>query len=277
MISAKVIADSVNPAGQRITTFECVFPRWILAEVNTHRMLSRNSASSRAIPTKKLLWSVLRDPATPVEWGRNQSGMQARSELSGVRLWLARRIFFLARYPAVLFAWLLSKVGLHKQLTNRIVEPWMWHTAIITATTFDNLFKLRAHPDAQPEFQSLAWKMIDARDKSVPRQIGWNGWHLPYVDGISMSGPVEGPSDPTLDIPKVSAACCARVSYVRQSDRRAVKEDVTFTERLIASGHWSPLEHVAMACEGEGPSGNFTGGWKQLRKFFSGEDGIKRG
>lgn len=276
MISAKVIADSVNPAGQRITTFECVFPRWILAEVNTHRMLSRNSASSRAIPTKKLLWSVLRDPATPVKWGRNQSGMQAHSDLLGFRKWLAKRLFFMARYPAVLFAWLLSKIGLHKQLTNRIVEPWMWHTAIITATTFDNLFKLRAHPDAQPEFQELANEMQFRYRVSVPRQIPWLGWHLPYVDGIAMGGPIHGTNDPMLEIPKVSAACCARVSYVRQSDRRAVEEDMKLAGRLIKSGHWSPFEHVAQAMVGEGQSGNFTGGWKQLRKFYAGEDGIKK-
>lgn len=271
MISAKVIADSVNPCAQRITTFECVFPRWILAEVNTHRVLSRNSASSRAIPTKKILWKVLSDPAVPVSWGRNQAGMSARSDLSGIRKWLAKRLFLLARYPAIIFALLLTFVKLHKQLTNRILEPWMWHTAIITATTFDNLFKLRLHPDAQPEFQELAKHMMAARLASTPRQMPWNSWHLPYVgDDVSMGGQIWSTDDPMLKLPKIAAACCARVSYVRQSDRKSETEDLKFADRLISSGHWSPFEHVAQAHPET--IGNFEG-WKQLRKFYPGESG----
>lgn len=270
MIRAKVIADSVNPAGDRITTVECTFPRWILAEVNTHRKLSRNSASSRAIPTKKILASVLRDPAVPVAWGRNQAGMQARSELSGWRRWLAKRLFLLARYPALLMALILTKVGLHKQITNRILEPWMWHTAIITATTWENLFKLRLHPDAQPEFQELARCIKEAIDASRPKEMPWEGWHLPYLPDVAMAGHVYDTSDPFLTYPKISAACCARVSYVRQNDRRGEDEDLKLAERLISSGHWSPFEHVACA---RGVSmGNFSG-WQQLRKFYAGESG----
>lgn len=272
MISAKVIADSVNPAGKRLTTLELTFPRWILAEVNTHRVLSRNSASSRAIPTKRILWSVLRNPAQPVAWGRNQAGMQARSELGGLRRWLARRLFFLARYPALLIALLLTWTKLHKQITNRILEPWMWHTAIVTSTEWRNLINLRLHPDAQPEFQQLTRCLQDAMVRSTPDQIPWGGWHLPYVDGHSMVGPIYGPDDPFLEIPKCSAACCARVSYVRQSDRKSVAEDIKFSDRLIKSGHWSPFEHPAQAVDGY-VGGNFLGGWQQLRKFYAGEDG----
>ncbi len=270
MISVRIIADSVNPDGDRLTTYEATFNRWILAELNTHRMLSRNSASSRAIPVKRILSQVWRDPAEPVAWGTNQPGMQARSELSGWRRWVARRLFLLARIPALILVWILSKVGLHKQVANRILEPWMWHTAIVSMTEDENFFKLRDHADAQPEFQVLARKMREARDTSVPRQIGWGGWHLPYVDGVSIGGPNFSHLDPFLEFPKVSAACCARVSYVRQNDRKSVEEDVKLADRLTSNGHFSPLEHPAQAVRGQW--GNFEG-WKQLRKFYPGESG----
>ncbi len=271
MISAKIIADSVNPNGQRLTTYECTFNRWLLAELNTHRMLSRNSASSRAIPVKRVLSQVLRDPAYPVAWGANQAGMQAHSELTGWRLWLAKRLFFLSRYPALAFVWLLSKVGLHKQVANRILEPWVWHTAIVSMTEDENFFLLRDHPAAQPEFQVLAKEMKIAKYLSVPRKIPWSGWHLPYVPDVSMGGPVYGSTDPLLEQAKISAACCARVSYVRQNDRKSVEEDVKFTDRLSNSGHFSPLEHPAVAKPGQW--GNFSG-WMQLRKLYPNESGV---
>lgn len=258
-IKATVVADSVNPDGIRLTTFEVTFPRFILAEVNTHRMLSRNSASSRAIPTKKLLSAVWHNPAGPVEWGRNQAGMQAKVELSGFRAWAARKGFYLARIPAIIVVWFLSKLGLHKQITNRLLEPWMWQTAVLSATSWENFFKLRAHPDAQPEFRALAWAMKRAMKDSLPAELAWGDWHLPYAEG--MKGETGA---------KISAACCARVSYVRQNDRKSVEEDMAMAKRLSDSGHFSPLEHPAQALAES--HGNFVG-FKQYRKFFEGESG----
>lgn len=272
MISARVIADSVNPAGKRLTTYECTFNRWILAELNTHRMLSRNSASSRAIPVKRIMRQVWADPAYPVSVGSNRPGMQAGAELTGWRRGWALRLFRWARIPALLVVWLLSRLGLHKQVANRILEPWIWHTAIVSMTDDENFFKLRDHKDAQPEFQVLARCMREARDSSEPRRIPWGGWHLPYVPEVAMSGPVYSVDDDFLETPKVSAACCARVSYVRQNDRKSIAEDVAMADKLSGNGHYSPLEHPAQAVEGF-VGGNFTGGWKQLRKFYPGEDG----
>lgn len=273
MISAKVIADSVNPDGDRLTTVEAIFNRWILAELNTHRMLSRNSASSRAIPVKRVLSQVLRDPAVPVSWGANQSGMQARSELKGWRRWLARRLFLAARFPALIFVWLLSKVGLHKQVANRILEPWVWHTAIVSATEWDNFFKLRLHPDAQPEFQELARCIKAAMDASIPKQLRWGEWHLPYINDTLVFDAVSTTDSEIAKEAKISAACCARVSYVRQNDRRSEEEDVRFTDRLATAGHWSPFEHPARAERGSW--GNFKG-FKQVRKFYAGESGVTK-
>lgn len=273
MISARVVADSVNPDGDRLTTVEATFNRFILAELNTHRMLSRNSASSRAIPVKRVLRQVWSDPAVPIHWGANQAGMQSRSELSGWRRWLARRLFLAAKLPILIFVWLLSRVGLHKQVANRLLEPWVWHTAIISATEWQNFFKLRLHPDAQPEFNCLAWCISDAMRRSVPRNLTWGEWHLPYVDPILayvQAASVDG-RDVWMEGPaKVSAACCARVSYVRQNDQKSLEEDRAFTDRLTSNGHYSPLEHPARAERGN--FGNFSG-FQQLRKLYPGEDG----
>ena len=273
-IRARVIADSVNPDDDRLTTIEATFNRFILAEVNTHRMLSRNSASSRAIPVTKIMSQVFRNPAVPVAWGKNQKGMQARAELSGWRRAVARRLFLWARYPALVFAWLLTKVGLHKQITNRILEPWMWHTAIISSTEWENLFIQRCSPDAQPEFRELAECMRRARAHSHPRYLEWGEWHTPYVNADDIPVRMEradcGTNDPILTYPKVSSACCARVSYVRQGNRKSDEEDIAFADKLATDRHFSPLEHPAKATRGRW--GNFDG-WRQLRKFYDGEDG----
>jgi hypothetical protein len=272
MISARVVADSINPAGVRLTTYEATFNRYILAEVNTYREWSRNSASSRAIPVKKVLKQVWSDPAVPIHWGANRAGMQAREELTGFRRWLARRLFLWARIPVLIAVWLLTKLKLHKQVANRLLEPWVWHTAIISSTNIENMLAQRDNPDAQPEFQVLARCIRKARDESVPQKVVWNEWHMPYVTGFQ-AGPAYGPDDPFLELPKVSAACCAAVSYLRQNDQKTRDEHKGLAERLIKSRHWSPFEHVAQAVEDHVKDSNFDGTWKQLRKFFPGEDG----
>ncbi len=267
MISAKVIADSINPAGVRLTTVEAVFNRWILAESNTHRMLSRNSASSRAIPVKRILKEVWKNPAYPVQWGSNKAGMQAGAELAGWRKTVARFVFLKARFPILVVVWLLSKVGLHKQVANRLLEPWMWQTAIFSATEWENFFKLRNHKDAQPEFQVLAGKIDLAMSKSHPELLKWGEWHLPYIDK-QIDTRLSHEAYAT-----VSAACCARVSYVRQNNRKSDEEDAKLAEKLSSSGHFSPFEHPAQAVEGY-HGGNFGLGWKQLRKNYKGESGV---
>lgn len=264
MISARIIADSVNPNGKRLTTFELIYPRFIHAEVMTHRALSKNGASSRAIPIKKIMQAVRKNPASPVYWGTNQAGMQAKEELTGWRLRWAQRIFFFARWPVLFFVWMMTKLNLHKQISNRVLEPWMHMTLVCSATELDNFFKLRLHPDAQPEFQELAKQMKSAMTLSTPRNLEWGQWHLPYVD-IN-----DDYMDPLL--PMVSAARCARVSYVRQNEKRDNQVDADMAIKLKNSGHWSPFEHPAQAVE-NCPDSNFCGGWAQLRKFYPEESG----
>lgn len=267
--SVKILKDSICYAtGKRITTWELTYPRFIHAELMTHRMLSKNSASSRAIPVSKLIERVRRDPAFPVWWGANQSGMQAKAELVGWRRKAAEWLWFKARWIAIACAWVLLKVGLHKQIANRILEPWMYITVILTGTEFDNLWKLRCHPDAQPEFQYIARWMKDVYDRSKPKPLSPGEWHVPLV---SMAELAELGHE-YEKVLKVATGRCARVSYLTHDGKRDFQADVDLHDRLLDSGHWSPFEHCAQALTDESWSGNFQG-WKQYRKQFQGEDG----
>lgn len=263
--SAKILCDSINPAGCRLTTFEVQYPRMVHSELMTHRMFSRNAASSRAIPVEKMIAAVERDPAGPIWWGKNQPGMQAREELVGPeRVW-AEAVWLEARDHAVRQAKWLHHVGAHKQIVNRLLEPWMWITVLISATDYGNFFHLRCHEDAQPEIRHIAeWMQRLYRD-SVPEPRAAGEWHLPLV-GF--------PMDESLtqeDRIKVCVGRCARVSYLTHTGERDVRADLDLHDRLMAAGHWSPFEHAAAALSGPWLSGNF-GGWGQYRKQFPQEN-----
>jgi len=264
----RVEADSINGVGDRLTTFVVTYPRFVHSELLTHRMLSRNSSSSRAIPITKMIEQVQTDPVLPIWWGRNQGGMQAREELTHDEVCLARTTWLAARDEAVVSAKYLTAIGLHKQIVNRILEPWMWITVIVSATTWENFFALRCHPDAQPEIRKIADMMRAAMEESKPvLRVGGGVWHLPF---IKMH---EHQHNPIEDIVKISAARCARVSYLTHDGKYDKVADITLCDRLAASGHWSPFEHVAQAmpssmCHSiDGKSGNFTG-WLQFRQIM---------
>ena len=239
--SVKVLADSISPAGHRITSFEATFPRIVLAEVNTHCMLARNSASSRAIPVQKRITAVNSDPFVPESFGRNQKGMQPGEELEGKERELAQLHWDSAKEAAVGRADALAELGVHKQYANRLLEPFSWHTAVITATDWENFFHLRVNPMAQGEFRKVAEMMQEARENSKPRMLTeW--WHTPYVDPDEAFYLIEVQK---IDVAAVSAARCARVSYLTQDGKRDVSEDLALYARLVEAGHLSPLEHVA--------------------------------
>jgi thymidylate synthase ThyX len=297
---AKVLADSRSPAGHRLTTLEATFPRFVLAEFNTHRVFSRNSASSRAIPIAKQLRRVLEHPYVPIEFGSNQPGMQAGAPLAGERKAAAEREWLSARDDAVrrvlgLIAdpglaadaeplALLAEVeaaqkagsrpeewlNVHKQVANRLLEPFMWHTVIVTATEWENFWNLRCHADAQPEIRLIAEKMRDAMDASQPARLDWDEWHLPLVHPEDREEDVS-----TEELIKVSAGRCARVSYLTHAGKRDLGADVELHDRLRASGHMSPLEHPARPLnEAELRAGEWCGnfhGWCSYRKLTPGE------
>ncbi len=259
-IEATIVKDSTTEVGKRITTFELCYPRFIHGELMTHRVFSRNAMSSRAIPVKKVLAQVWSDPAMPVHWGANQAGMQAKSQLKGWRKALARGLWRGAGKVACVFAWGLMKLGLHKQVANRILEPWQWMRTLVTATEWDNFYELRNHEDAQPEFRVLAIRMRTEMDISVPQVLLVGEWHLPYVESKQ--------AGKDLLNCKISAARCARVSYLTHDGKNPDEgKDLVLFVRLAGSRplHASPLEH--QASPGDVNWGNFVG-WTQYRKLW---------
>ena len=271
--SCKILADSISPVGIRITTFEVSFPRFVLAEFNTHRVFSRNSASSRAIPVKKLIEKVTTDPAMPVWWGKYQKGMSASVELDPDEIELAKNYWLNARDNAVKSAQNLMSIGgreqgLHKQITNRLLEPWMWQTVIVTATEWSNFFALRCNPFAQPEIRQIADMMREVYHTAEPKLLQPGEWHLPLTSDLDRIEAETHP-DPNLLL-KLSTARCARVSYLTHDGVRDLSADVGLHDTLISSGHMSPCEHPAMATDGTEFSGNFRG-WVQYRKQLPNE------
>jgi thymidylate synthase ThyX len=291
MISAKIICDSISSNGIRMTTMEIEYPRFILAELNTHRMLSKNSASSRAIPVNAMHKTL---NATPVYWGKNQPGMQAAEELNNADKGMALYVWSQAKDMAVKFATVLAtELGVHKQIANRVTEPWMMMKTVISGTEWANFFHLRNHKDAQPEIRELAKRMHEAMVSSNPTILLPGEWHLPYVhtcrdklndifyrdnDGTELS---------LEDARKVSASCCAQVSYRKNDD--SLDKAKKIYKQLIEStpAHASPVEHQAtpmkltkfpfdhagvthIDCHNRRWSGNLQD-WVQFRKLIPNE------
>ncbi len=303
---AEVIADSVSPEGQRISTLEVIMPRVLLAELNTHRVFSRNSASSRAIPTHKQIRRVLEDPYIPSVWGKDMPGMQGTEPLTNPgEIEDAELAWLDARDTSVLAAVALmggseqleyGSTGnrftgealedaielrerveelrkttdfiapvmqhrMHKQNPNRLLEPWVWHTVVITSTEWNNFYGLRTDAAAEPHIQIVANKMLEQHNASTPEELTYDEWHLPYVREEDKA---EHPKETLL---KMAVARCARVSYENQRDAGMVERDEKMYDRLTSNGHASPLEHPARPMTAEELSvstfnGNFRGWWQ---------------
>lgn len=274
MFEAKVILDSINPFGIRLVTVELTFARYTQAELNTHRSLSKSSGSSRAVPVAKMIQRVLDEPMIPVSWGKNGSGMQAREDLSPELAARARWEWLRARDSAVFHAKQLLEIGVHKQIVNRLLEPFSWQTVIITSSKWRNFEHLRVHSDAQPEFQVAAQQCVNAIAHSRPTPLAWGEWHLPYVHGFNDERDSAAPVD---DWPKFSAARCARVSFLNHDGDFSHEKDIGLHDKLVMSGHMGPLEHQACAEVGAvspNKTGNLGEGWYQYRKMIPGEHDI---
>lgn len=241
--------------------------RFVLAEFNTHRLFSRNSASSRAIPSEKLIKRVIEDPAIPLSWGKNQKGMQAEEELDADAIRHATTCWLLARDQAVASCKEMMKFGVHKQIANRLLEPFMWHTAIVSSTEWDNFFNQRCSSLAQPEIHSVAYAIHGAMQNSKPVSMSRGSWHLPYIlKEERLQWELEA-------CKKISVARCARVSYLTQDGQRDSMEDIKMHDRLTSADppHMSPFEHVATPeLNLTSLPGNFSG-WHQLRHLTFGK------
>jgi hypothetical protein len=245
-ISATIIADSINADGNRLTTFELVYPRFILAEVNTHRMLSKNSASSRAIPIAKMMELIDEAPAMPVFWGKNKPGMSASEELTGDQLTEAKIIWAEAKDTALEYVSRLDEAQLHKQIANRISEPWQMMKSVVSGTEWANILWLRNHDAAQPEFHELARCIKEEFDASVPQFLAPGQWHLPYIKSVLVGNfGQEFENNVTLEqAQKISASCCAQVSYRKLDD--SIEKALDIYEKLVGMDrqHASPFEHL---------------------------------
>lgn len=264
-IWAEIVADSISEHGDRLTTFRLHYPRIIHAEVMTHRMFSRNASSSRAIPVKRVLEQVQTNPAMPVHFGKNQSGMQDAGELDALigipyidsegeeqtRFVTADEYWELSAYSASEFAQAFSDAGYHKQVANRLLEPYQFMNTIVSMTDIDNYFHLRLHKDADPTFVNLTECMYDAYNQSNPQIIQDGDYHLPFIekrydvvsddimyfaDGIQI--------DLSTAI-KVSISVCCQVSY--RKDDMSIEKALKIYDMLVTMSpiHASPLEHIA--------------------------------
>lgn len=242
--ACKIIEDSIGHHNRRLTTFQLTYPRYVHAELMTHRMFSRSAASSRAIPVNKLAQAALENMVQPIRWGKNQAGMQAAMEdLSAEDLEAAKVIWENVAKTCAEAATNLAKLGLHKQWANRMLEWFGTITVVVTATDYDNFFELRCHPDAQPEINHLANLMRLAYGLSKPRVLVNGEWHLPYVSGDERCYEKD-----SYTLAKISSARCARVSYLKHDGTApSVSEDLALFDRLAGSrpAHLSPLEHAA--------------------------------
>lgn len=310
--SAEIIADSINEKNDRLTTFLVTFPRMILAEFNTHRMLSRNSASSRAIPFETMLKRVEENPFIPLRWMKDHKGMQGNEYFSKDEMYdelypdmtmhqYLKGQWLKAKDVAVLQARTLSMAGLTKQFCNRLLEPFMWHTVIATASELQNFFALRVHEAAEIHMQEISGLMLKEYNMSTPKSLKPGEWHIPFGDQLD-EGRVKAEAERLLAIPvtrdmplseamdivktHIAVARCARLSYLNYEGKDDYTADLVLHENLAEMGHWSPFEHVARSMTHEeyeesahvvdgigesGWSGNFRG-FVQYRKTFENEN-----
>ena len=267
-----------------LTSIVAKYPRIIHAEVMTHRDRARNAASSRAIPFPKMTEMVTTDTFVPWHIGASAKGMQAGEELPDVLKGLFSQLWRGAMQESVERATAMHHIGetgvrlgyipkdspyadatVHKSLVNRILEPYSYITVVMTATHWENFFRLRCHKDAERHFQDLACQIRDtlASNKPEKRPVGY--WHLPFIQADERDHPIPYLAD-------VSTARAARISYLTHLGVRDMSEDIRLFQTLCSGsgfGHWSPHEHVGVVNEGK-QSGPFYG-YTQYRKMFPNE------
>lgn len=285
----RVILKSVCDQGQEpLTTLHLRYPRFIHAEIMTHRVFSRNARSSRAVPVKTMIEEVLIDPVIPWHWTKNQPGMQGEVGhvesvlLQELESWMrgedyhstytAEEAWLEARDLAVRAAKGFADAGYHKQISNRLLEPFMWIDVLVTADKWDNFFELRDHPDAEPHFQELAQMIRKAIDEADAQELTAGEWHLPYITEEDRA------ELPLEDLQKVSVARCARISYTPFDGNASYEREFERFKKLLGPPvHASAFEHVAQAdwidqpyAEWANPEQhrNFTG-WNQYRAQFA--------
>ncbi len=271
--SVKVVLDSISPNNKRLTTFLVEMPRRVLEEFLTHRVLDRNTSSSRAIPFRRMAQKLEADPYIP-EWGKNGSGMQAKEALEADARVEASGIWIAASYAMLGYAEELHDLGCHKQDVNSLLLPFAWARVVTTGTEWANYFALRCHEEAMPAFRFTARAMYIAYRRSQPKRLDYGQWHLPFADG-------EDCRQFKYPLPQqVSASRCARTSYETFDGRRStVEDDLKLWEKLVGQvpKHSSPLGHQGRPAESDEfvfhpeRQSNLKG-WVQFRKLLPQEN-----
>jgi hypothetical protein len=274
MIKAQLLRHSINQWGTTITSWLLEYPRFIHSELMTHRDFSRNAASSRAIPLMTTIQELRRKPALPVWWGSHKKGMGAGEQLTGDDLAQAKHAWIRTLQNSLAEVQVADRHGLHKSLTNRLLEPWVHMKCVVTLTDHRNFFSLRAHKDAQPEFQVLAYRMLEIYLGATPQPVAEGAWHMPFLDELDDMS--------VQDQLKLATARCCWTSYGKPD--RTIGEATTLADAYarhdasIEAGHWSPFEHCAQATDPHRPyirsnfdTDNMASGWFQYRKLFTGE------
>lgn len=261
---------------ENLWTFELTYPRYIHSEFMTHRAFSRNASSSRAIPVKRMIEQVERKPVIPPKVYMNKAGMVGDVEADEATTMAFHKFWLDAAHDACKIAKDMDKLGIHKQHINRILEPFQFIKVIVTATEWDNFFKLRLAPDAQPEMQELAKAIYEEMYKFKDTPYGYikgefegelegESWLItvPYVTDNDLD--ILGDDCDLFTIMKISAARCARVSYNNHDGSKPdINKDLELFERLYKGGHMSPLEHTCLRNIDYVQSANLMG-WKSLR------------
>lgn len=275
LISATILADSLSPAGVRLTTMELVYPRFIHSELMTHRVFSRNASSSRAIPTKRAIKMIRDNPAVPASWRMNQPGMQGYEVAPDHIAEAAQKIWLLAMEEAIERAEEMDALGIHKQVVNRLTEPFAHIKVVLTSVYWENWDGLRRHHAADPTICALAEAIHEARTNSTPQLLQPGEWHLPYITREELA--IHG-----INLCKqISTARCARVSYNNHDGTKTtLDKDLQLHDMLLVEQpiHASPAEHQATPdmrdCNGwvrPEMHGNLTG-WVQYRKTLLNEN-----
>lgn len=296
-VDVKLLQHSYSPDGISMYSFEVEIPRIILAEWNTHGMLNTNAQSSRAVPTKKLIEEVRRNPYMPSHWGKNQKGMQAYEECHSSVNSMPREAFWdICIHNACNNAQAFEEAGYHKQIANRVIEPYSHTKLVISGTEWNNFFNLRIHKDAEPNIREMAIKIYELIYKSDGISLQNGEWHLPYIEYYedfygNISYGFNGSPISLTEAIRISLACVAQVSY-RSLNTNPEAIDRIYNSLFPSNGapiHGSPAQHLATPfkeaqCKGDWQEGEThrdrdgyswsaqLRGWCQYRKLIPNEN-----
>ena len=274
MIKAKIVQDSSLPTGERLLTFSVMYGRLIHSELLRHRAASHSVKSSRAIPTHKYRAEVMENIYVPVKFGTKKKGMQA-GEPTFLTKFYGEKIWKLSSKFACFFHWMMEKVGIHKEVANRVLEPYVWveETITVEADALKEIANLRVHDDAQEDVRRIVEEMVYEMDRSTPVELNQGQWHVPYVVRRQVENEMiytdNNGNKLTLDQAIVcSAARCARSSYANHDNSMSsYDKDIGLAKQLVGSEpmHLSPFEHQARPFTDDTEKSQYS---SNFRNFF---------